>query len=68
MHELLTQLHVLLSAPDASVEDQLRTRLALMSVNLAGLAGADIDADEAEILAAARRVALALLPQADEAR
>jgi AcrR family transcriptional regulator len=68
MHELLAQLHVLLSAPDASVEDQLRTRLALMSVNLAGLAGADIDADEAEILAAARRVALALLPQADEAR
>jgi AcrR family transcriptional regulator len=63
MHECLTQLYVLLAPPDASVEDQVRTRLALMSVNMAGLTGADIDADEAEILAAARRVALELLPE-----
>jgi hypothetical protein len=34
-----------------------------MSINMAGLAGADIDADELEILAAARRVALDLLPE-----
>jgi AcrR family transcriptional regulator len=63
MHHCLGELHEVLAPPDASVEDQLRTRLALMSINMAGLAGADIDADEDEILAAARRVALDLLPE-----
>jgi hypothetical protein len=63
MHHCLGQLHEVLAPADASVEDQLRTRLALMSINMAGLAGADIDADEDEILTAARRVALDLLPE-----
>jgi AcrR family transcriptional regulator len=65
MHERLRQLYVLLAPPDASVEDQLRSRLALMSINMAGLTGADIAADESEILAAARRLALDLLPVED---
>ena len=51
-----------LAPPDASVEAQLRIRLALMSINMAGLAGVDIDADESEVLAAARRLAVQLLP------
>lgn len=51
-----------LAPPCASVEDQLRIRLALMSINMAGLAGVDIDADETEVLAAARRLAVELLP------
>jgi AcrR family transcriptional regulator len=63
MHQCLGELHDVLAPMDASVEDQLRTRLALMSINMAGLAGADIDAPEAEILAAARRLALELLPR-----
>ena len=63
MHHCLGELHEVLAPPDASVEDQLRTRLALMSINMAGLAGADIAADESDILAAARRVALDLLPE-----
>jgi AcrR family transcriptional regulator len=64
MQHCLGELHEVLAPADASVEDQLRTRLALMSINMAGLAGADIDAPEPEILAAARRVALELLPEA----
>jgi len=63
MHQCLGQLYAVLAPSDASVETQLRARLALMSVNMAGLAGADIEADESEILAAARRVALDLLPE-----
>jgi AcrR family transcriptional regulator len=58
----LGQLYDALAPPDASVEDQLRIRLALMSINMAGLAGVDIDADESEVLAAARRLAVQLLP------
>jgi AcrR family transcriptional regulator len=54
--------HVLAPA-DAPVEDQLRVRLALMSINLAGLAGVDIDADETELFSAARRLAVELLPR-----
>jgi AcrR family transcriptional regulator len=52
----------LLTPDDASVEDHLRIRLALMSVNMAGIAGADLDADEAEVLSAARKIATELLP------
>src|SRR4051794_38444713 len=62
MHQCLGEIYGLLAPPDASVETQLRTRLALMSINMAGLVGADIDADDGEILAAARRLALDLLP------
>ena len=63
MHHCLVELYDVISPPGASVEQQLRTRLALMSINMAGLAAADIDADEPEILAAARRLALDLLPE-----
>lgn len=63
MQHCLAELYDVLAPPDASAEDQLRTRLALMSINMAGLAGADIDADESEILAAARRLAVELLPE-----
>jgi AcrR family transcriptional regulator len=62
MHRCMGDLYAVLAPPDASVEVQLRTRLALMSINMAGIAGADIDADESEVLAAARRLALDLLP------
>jgi len=65
MHDRLRELYALLAPPNASVEDQLRSRLALMSINMAGLTGADIAADESEILAAARRLALDLLPVED---
>ena len=61
MHQCLGDLYAVLAPPSCSVEDQLRIRLALMSINLAGLAGADIAADEDEVLAAARRLALELL-------
>jgi AcrR family transcriptional regulator len=63
MHQHLSELFSLLAPPDASVEDQLRIRLALMSINMAGLAGSDIDAPEVEILSAARCLALDLLPR-----
>lgn len=62
MHVCMGDLCAALAPPSASVEDQLRIRLALMSINMAGLVGTDIDADEAELLAAARRVADQLLP------
>jgi AcrR family transcriptional regulator len=63
MYQCMGELCAALAPPCASVEDQLRIRLALMSINMAGLAGADIDADETEVLAAARRLALDLLPE-----
>lgn len=52
--------HVL--APDASLEDQLRMRLAFMSINLSGVFGATMNAPEDEVMQAARKVALSLLP------
>jgi AcrR family transcriptional regulator len=64
MHQCLGDLCTVLAPTGGSVEDQLRSRLALMSINMAGMIGTDIDADEAEIFAAARRVALDLLPGA----
>ena len=62
MMTLVEQLYALLVPPNATVEAQLRVRMALMSINLAGMAGVDIDAPDEEILAAARNVALDLLP------
>lgn len=62
MMTLVEQLYGLLVPPTATVEAQLRIRMALMSINLAGMAGVDIDAPDEEILAAARKVALDLLP------
>lgn len=62
MAEEIRKLHTILCPPDATVEDQLRIRLALMSINMAGLAGVGIEASEAEILTAARHIATTLLP------
>jgi AcrR family transcriptional regulator len=62
MMSLVEQLHRLLAPPKATVEAQLRVRMALMSINMAGMAGVDIDAPDEEILTAARKVALDLLP------
>ncbi len=63
MIENIRRLQRILTPEGASVEDQLRIRLALMSVNLAGMVGAEIDASDEEILAVARRVAVDLLPR-----
>jgi len=63
MQTCLGELYELLVPSDASVETRLRIRLALTSITMAGLVGADIDADESEILAAARRLSLDLLPE-----
>lgn len=57
----LTALYDLLAPADATVADQLRIRLALVSINLAGFVGAGIDAPESEILAAARDLAAELM-------
>ena len=62
IHACMGDLCAALVPTCASVEDQLRIRLALMSINMAGLVGTDIEADETELLAAARRLALELLP------
>ena len=58
----MSELYSLLAPPTASVEEQLRVRLALMSINMAGFVGSGIDAPDEEILATARRVALELMP------
>jgi hypothetical protein len=58
----LAELVEILSPSGASVEDQLRVRLALMSINMAGVAGVNIDASDSDILQAARRISLELLP------
>lgn len=58
----MTELYGLLAPPTASVEEQLRVRLALMSVNMAGFVGSGIGAPDEEILATARRLALELMP------
>jgi hypothetical protein len=44
------------------VEDQLRVRFALLSINMLGMAARDLDADEQEILEAAARISTGLLP------
>ncbi len=62
MLEKMKVLYRVLTPADASVEEQLRVRLALISVNLSGVAGADLDASEEELLAAGRAIARDLLP------
>jgi hypothetical protein len=62
MEQQLKKLYAILAPASATVEEQLRVRLALMSINMAGLAGVDIEASDAEILAAARNIAAELLP------
>ena len=65
MTEKLGELIALMVPPGASVQDQLRVRIALMSINMAGIAGVTIDATDEEILVAARRIATELLPHED---
>ncbi|RNL62935.1 TetR/AcrR family transcriptional regulator [Nocardioides marmoriginsengisoli] len=62
MHAKMDELYALLAPGEASVDEQLRIRLALMAVNMAGMVGAGIDAPDEEILASARRVAEELMP------
>ena len=58
----LNELGTMLAADGAGVEDQLRARMALMAINMAGIAGLDVDASDQEIFEAARNIAIELLP------
>lgn len=62
MEPLINRLIEVLTPAGASVQDQLRVRMALMSINMGGMAGVGIDAADEQILAAARNIALDLLP------
>ncbi|MET3960861.1 AcrR family transcriptional regulator [Marmoricola sp. OAE513] len=62
MHTIMGELYEILAPATASVTEQLRVRLALMTVNMAGMVGAGIDAPDEEILASARLVASELMP------
>jgi AcrR family transcriptional regulator len=62
MHAAMDELYAILAPGCPSVQEQLRVRLALMAVNMAGFVGAGIDAPDDEILASARCVALELMP------
>ena len=56
------ELFAILTPAGASVEDQLRVRFALLSINMLGMAARDLDADEKDILEAAARISTGLLP------
>ncbi|MFH9979294.1 TetR/AcrR family transcriptional regulator [Streptomyces sp. NPDC017179] len=60
--ERLTALFEALTGPDASVEEALRIRMALFSVNLAFFAAQGLDATDEQVTAAARDVAHLLNP------
>jgi AcrR family transcriptional regulator len=66
LHEgVHTRLRTLLAQivdPGASVHEQLRVRMALFSINLAAISAVDLEADEAEVLAAALEIAHELMP------
>jgi AcrR family transcriptional regulator len=62
MHEAMGELYTILAPGNPSVTEQLRVRLALMTLNMAGFVGTSIDAPDEEILASAREVALELMP------
>ncbi|WP_020498075.1 TetR/AcrR family transcriptional regulator [Sciscionella marina] len=59
--ERVKELFELLAARDAPLAEQLRCRLALISINLGKLAFADLELDEREVNAAALDVALGLV-------
>ncbi|WP_031466754.1 TetR/AcrR family transcriptional regulator [Sciscionella sediminilitoris] len=59
--ERVKELFELLAARDAPLTEQLRCRLALISINLGKLAFADLELDEREVNAAALDVALGLV-------
>lgn len=62
IHASMGELFRVLAGPASSVEEQLRVRMAMMSINMAGFVGSGIDASDEEILATARRLALELMP------
>ena len=62
MAAAVAELFAILTPPEASVEDQLRVRFALLTINMLGLAARDLDADEEDILEAAARISTGLLP------
>lgn len=62
MAAAVSELFSIVTPPGASVEDRLRVRFALLTINMLGLAARDIDADEDEILDAAARISAGLLP------
>ncbi|MFF1836491.1 TetR/AcrR family transcriptional regulator [Streptomyces sp. NPDC058231] len=62
--ERLTELFEILSGPDASVEQSLRLRSALLSVNIVLLAAQGLKASDEKIAEVARDIAHLLLPPA----
>lgn len=62
MAAVVGELFAILTPPDASVEDQLRVRFALLIINMTGMAARDLDASEDDILDAAARISTGLLP------
>jgi AcrR family transcriptional regulator len=58
----LSDLIAIIIGPDAPIRDQLRARMAILSINLAVMTGRDLGADEADILDVALDVALELMP------
>jgi AcrR family transcriptional regulator len=62
MASAVVELFSILTPPGASVEDQLRVRFALLTINMLGIAARDLDADEEDILDAAARISTGLLP------
>ncbi|MCU1575117.1 MAG: TetR/AcrR family transcriptional regulator [Micrococcaceae bacterium] len=63
MEEHLRALYEILTPPGAGLADQLRARLSLMVVNMAGLASNGLEASEEDILAAARQISMELAPK-----
>jgi AcrR family transcriptional regulator len=62
MAAVVGELFAILTPPDASVEDQLRVRFALLIINMTGMAARDLEASEEDILDAAARISTGLLP------
>ncbi|MET7369128.1 hypothetical protein ABZS61_25380 [Streptomyces sp. NPDC005566] len=61
----LAELFEILVGPDASVEEELRLRSALLSVNIVLLAAQGLKTSDAQIAAVARDIAHQLLPPSD---
>lgn len=66
--EKLTELFEVLSGRDASVEEELRLRSALLSVNIVLLAAQGLKASDEQIAASARSIAHSLVPPAETPR
>jgi AcrR family transcriptional regulator len=63
--ERLTELFEVLSGPDASLEQELRLRSALLSVNIVLLAAQGLKVSDEQIAVAARGIAHSLVPPAE---